>query len=79
MTIIWSLLAGALVGWIGSLIMRTDSSPGILVDLVVGAAGSVASALLLGNFSTFDSLMAAYLGSLAGLTILHFLRCTQRS
>jgi uncharacterized membrane protein YeaQ/YmgE (transglycosylase-associated protein family) len=77
LAIVWSLLFGALMGWIGSLVMRTDSSEGILVDIAVGAVGAVASALLFGNFSTFDSVMAGYLGSLAGLALLHLIRRAQ--
>lgn len=74
MEIFWSLLLGALIGWIGSLVMRTNSSEGILVDIAVGAVGAAASAALLGNTSTFDSLMAGYLGSLGGLVLMHFIR-----
>ena len=76
MAIFWSLLLGALIGWIGSLVMRTDSSPAILVDICVGILGAVASAWLLGA-TTFDALMASYLGSLAGLALIHFIRRAQ--
>lgn len=72
--IFWSLLLGALIGWIGSLVMRTGSSEGILVDIAVGAAGAVALAALLGNASTFDSLMAGYLGSLGALALLRLIK-----
>lgn len=72
-----TLLLGALIGWIGSLVMRTDSSEGIVVDIVVAAIGASALALLLGNRSTVDSLLAGYLGALGGLVLLRLIRRDQ--
>jgi uncharacterized membrane protein YeaQ/YmgE (transglycosylase-associated protein family) len=72
-----SLLLGALIGWVGSLVMRTQSSEGILVDIVVGAIGAGALAVLLGNRSTFDSLLAGYLGAIGGLALVYGIRRAQ--
>lgn len=38
--IIW-LIVGGLVGWIASLIMRTDAQQGILLNIVVGIIGAL--------------------------------------
>ena len=38
--ILW-IIFGALVGWIASLIMKTDSQQGTVLNIVVGVAGAV--------------------------------------
>ncbi len=37
--LLW-ILFGALVGWIASLVMKTDAEQGLLLDIVVGVAGA---------------------------------------
>lgn len=37
--IIW-LVAGGLVGWIASLLMRTDAEQGVLLNILVGIVGA---------------------------------------
>ena len=38
--ILW-LLFGALVGWLASIVMRTDGQQGALLNIVVGIVGAV--------------------------------------
>lgn len=38
--IVW-IVFGGLVGWIASLIMRTDAQQGILLNIIVGIVGAV--------------------------------------
>lgn len=38
--IIW-LVVGGLIGWVASLIMRTDGQQGILLNVVVGIVGAL--------------------------------------
>lgn len=38
--VIW-LIMGGVVGWLASLIMRTDGQQGILLNIVVGIVGAV--------------------------------------
>ena len=45
--IIW-LIVGGVVGWLASLIMRTDAQQGILMNIVVGIVGAVLAGLVLG-------------------------------
>lgn len=40
MNIIMWLFVGGLVGWIASLVMRTDAQQGIMLNIVVGIAGA---------------------------------------
>ena len=44
--IIW-LVVGGLVGWMASLVMKTDASQGILLNVVVGIVGAFLGGLLL--------------------------------
>ncbi|NTV64414.1 MAG: GlsB/YeaQ/YmgE family stress response membrane protein, partial [Oscillochloris sp.] len=45
--ILW-LLFGALVGWLASLVMRTDAQQGALLNIVVGIAGAFIGGLVFG-------------------------------
>ena len=74
MGLVFGFLAGALIGWIGSLVMRTDTSQGIWADIAAGAAGGVFLPLVLDTSSTFDRLIAAALGALLALTLTHGIR-----
>jgi uncharacterized membrane protein YeaQ/YmgE (transglycosylase-associated protein family) len=44
--IIW-LIIGGVVGWLASLIMRTDAQQGILLNIVVGIVGAVLAGWLI--------------------------------
>jgi uncharacterized membrane protein YeaQ/YmgE (transglycosylase-associated protein family) len=46
--IIW-LLIGALVGWLASIVMRTDAQQGTLLNIVVGIIGAMIGGFLLGG------------------------------
>ena len=40
MNIIITLIIGGIIGWIGSLIMKTDAQMGLIANIVVGIVGS---------------------------------------
>ena len=74
--ILW-VAVGAGVGWIGSLILCTDTRQGILLDIANGAVGAFAGLLLLGapisGGGPLEQFLAAVVGSVivvaaAGLT-----------
>ena len=46
--IIW-LIVGGIVGWLASLIMRTDCQQGIILNIVVGIVGAVIAGLIIGG------------------------------
>ncbi len=74
MFMFFAMLFGALIGWIASLLMRTDTSAGIVIDVAAGVLGAIPMAALLGNDSTFDSLMAGGLGAMMALLLLNLVR-----
>ena len=47
MNIILWLIVGGLVGWVASMIMRTDARQGVLLNIVVGIVGAVVGGWLL--------------------------------
>jgi uncharacterized membrane protein YeaQ/YmgE (transglycosylase-associated protein family) len=46
--IVW-LLIGALIGWLASMVMRTDGQQGALLNIVVGIVGAMIGGFLLGG------------------------------
>ena len=78
LSIVWGVLFGALLGWIASLVMKTDTSEGILLDIAAGSLGALPLASLLGNDYTFDSVLAGGLGAVAALAILQVVRARLR-
>jgi len=46
--IIW-LVVGGVVGWLASIVMRTDAQQGILLNIVVGIIGAFIGGLLIGG------------------------------
>ena len=69
--IIW-LLIGALVGWLASIVMRTDAQQGPLLNIVVGIIGALIGGFLLGGPTINSSALnlTAILVSFVGAVIL---------
>jgi uncharacterized membrane protein YeaQ/YmgE (transglycosylase-associated protein family) len=44
--IIW-LVVGGLIGWVASLVMKTDAQQGVILNVVVGIAGALLGGWLL--------------------------------
>ena len=70
--IIW-IVIGGIVGWLASLVMRTDGQQGILLNIVVGIVGAFIASLIIskGNINTSSPLdITNILVSLVGAIIL---------
>lgn len=70
--ILW-LVIGGVVGWLASLIMRTDAQQGIILNIVVGIVGAFIAGLIFshGNINTSAPLdITNILVSLVGAVIL---------
>jgi uncharacterized membrane protein YeaQ/YmgE (transglycosylase-associated protein family) len=81
--IIW-LIVGGIVGWLASIIMRTDGQQGILLNVVVGVIGALLGGWLLaplfgtgtinqGDFS-LSGLVVSLLGAVILLAIVNLIR-----
>ncbi len=81
--IVWIILGGV-IGWIASMIMRTDSQQGPLLNIVVGIIGAMLAGFVLSpmlgggtinqnNFSV-QSLLISLLGAVILLAIVNLFR-----
>ena len=74
--IIW-LLMGALIGWLASMVMRTDAQQGALLNIVVGIIGALIGGFLLGgptiNSNAFNltALLVSFVGAIVLLAIVN--------
>lgn len=67
MALILLIVIGAILGWLASIITRTEDRNGILTDMGVGVAGSLVAGLLVSNSSIIGGLSAnALLAAIAG-------------
>ena len=69
--IIW-LVVGGIVGWLASLLMRTDAQQGILLNVIVGIVGAFIGGLIFnhGNINEAPLSVTAFIVSLVGAIIL---------
>ena len=73
--IIW-LVVGGLIGWVASMIMRTDAQQGVILNVVVGIVGAFLGGFLLspllgaGTVNSGDFSIAGLAVSLLGSVIL---------
>ena len=82
--ILW-LLFGALVGWLASIVMRTDAQQGALLNIVVGIVGAFLGGLLFSmlgmgganindNAFNLTSLIVSFIGAVVLLGIVNLVR-----
>lgn len=81
--IIW-LIVGGLIGWVASMIMKTDARQGVILNVVVGIVGAFLGGLLIsplvgvGTINQDAFSIGALLVSLGGaiilLAIVNFIR-----
>lgn len=81
MDIILWILFGALVGWVASLIMKTDAQQGVVLNIVVGIVGAVLGGWLMNFFGksgatgfNLYSFIVALLGAVVLIVIVKALR-----
>ena len=82
--IIWPIVGG-LIGWMASVIMRTDAQQGARLNVVVGVVGSLLGAWFIApmfgsgtidqNDFSATGLMSSLLGAVILLAIVNLFRC----
>jgi len=81
--IVW-LAVGGVIGWIASMVMKTDSQQGILLNVVVGVVGALVAGWVIspmvgsgtinqGNFS-LSSLVVSFVGAVILLAVVNLFR-----
>ncbi|EIZ80642.1 Transglycosylase-associated protein [Novosphingobium sp. Rr 2-17] len=84
MTLLLILLVGGIIGWLASLVMRTDAQQGVFLNIVVGIVGAVIAGFVItpliggapitsGSFDLM-SLFASFLGAVVLLAIVNLFR-----
>ena len=82
--IVW-LLVGALIGWLASMVMRTDAQQGGLLNIVVGIVGAMLGGFLLpllgfggsninNNDFSVSGLLVAFVGAVILLAIVNLMQ-----
>ncbi len=84
MGLIILIVVGGVLGWLASLMMRTDGQQGILLNVAVGIVGAVIAGLVVnpmiggGNIMNGDysvsSLLVSFLGAVVLLAIVNLIR-----
>ena len=74
--IIW-LIIGGIIGWLASIVMKTDGQQGIVLNVVVGIVGSWIGGWLIAPLiggAGFMGYLSAVLGAVILLAIVNLLR-----
>ncbi|HKW95451.1 MAG TPA: GlsB/YeaQ/YmgE family stress response membrane protein [Methylomirabilota bacterium] len=71
MGLIISIIVGGVIGWLASLIMKTDAQMGVVANVIVGIVGSVLGGFIAGviGIAAFGSI-GGFVISLVGAVIL---------
>lgn len=84
MGLIILIIIGGILGWLASMVMRTDGQQGIFLNVIVGIVGALLAGFLLnpliggGNIMNGDysisSLLVSFLGAVVLLAIVNLFR-----
>lgn len=84
MNIILWLVVGGVIGWLASILMKTDSQQGIVLNVIVGVVGAVLGGLIIsplvgistinqGNFS-LPAILVSFVGAAILLAVVSLVR-----
>lgn len=81
--IIW-IIIGGIIGWLASIVMRTNAQQGMLLNIIVGIVGAFLGGFLLAplfgagtinqNDFSISSLLVSFLGAVILLAIVNLFR-----
>jgi uncharacterized membrane protein YeaQ/YmgE (transglycosylase-associated protein family) len=76
--IIW-IVVGGIIGWLASIVMRTDAQQGILLNVIVGIVGAFLAGLILNRGSinqdiNLTSILASLVGAIVLLGVVNLFR-----
>ena len=77
--ILW-LVVGGVIGWVASLVMRTDEQQGLILNVIVGIVGALIAGFLFGyntiNQNAFDvtALLISLIGAVVLLALVNLIR-----
>lgn len=84
MGLIILIIVGGILGWLASIVMRTDGQQGIFLNVIVGIVGALLAGFILnpmlgggnimaGDFSA-SSLLVSFIGAVVLLAIVNLVR-----
>lgn len=77
--VIW-LIVGGIIGWLASIVMKTDAQQGIVLNVIVGIIGAVLGGWLMGRGTinnsdlSLPSLLVSFIGAVILLAIVNLIR-----
>lgn len=81
--IVW-LVVGGLIGWVASMVMRTDAQQGVFLNVVVGIVGAALAGFLISplvgtgtinqDAFSFGALVVSLIGAIVLLGIVNLIR-----
>ncbi len=77
MSLIIFLIVGGIIGWLASIVMRTNAQQGIILNVVVGIIGSFIGGVLFGPMlgsGSVNGWISAFLGAVILLAIVNLVR-----
>lgn len=86
MSLLLAIVIGGIIGWLASKVMNTDAQQGIVLNIIVGCAGSLIGKFLFGMFTggsaglglrdgiDIPSLVVAFAGAIVLLGIVNLIR-----
>lgn len=84
MGLIILIIVGGILGWLASIVMRTDGQQGIFLNVIVGIVGALLASFILnpliggGNIMSGDfsasSLLVSFIGAVVLLAIVNLVR-----
>lgn len=84
MGLIITLIVGGVIGWLASIVMRTDGQQGIILNVIVGIVGAILAGYIItpliggapitSGALDIRSLIASFLGAVVLLAIVNMVR-----
>ena len=84
MSLLVTIIIGGIVGWLASILMKTDGQQGLLMNVVVGIVGAFIGGFLMNSMTGSDtinqqnfsltSLVVSFLGAVVLLAVVRLLR-----
>lgn len=69
-----SLIIGGIIGWLASLVMKTDEQMGLIANIIIGIIGSILGFWIAGFFGVAgDGLILRFIVGIGGAALLIFI------
>lgn len=68
-----SLIIGGVIGWLASLVMKTDAQMGLIANVLVGVVGSILGYWIAGLLGIAPMGILSYVVAVAGAVLLIFI------